>query len=138
MRSATRIRSALTGPVPGEQAHVVGAPELVGELRAHRLHGAGQHHADVAQGQRQRVLVAFDQRAVYVTHGRAEDAGERPAADDPAATDSISGRTAIRSGSCLSTSSATRVGDQRADGIVLNPAVARLANWPESTTAWRA
>jgi hypothetical protein len=108
------------GPgVAREQADVLGAPQIVGQLRSHRLDRAREHHADVAQRQGQRVLVAVDQRAVHVAHGGPEDARDRAAADDAAGDGLDHGPHGDQVGLLHQHLVGHAGGEQRADGRVL-------------------
>ncbi len=69
------------GDVASEQLDVVAHPELVRQRRSHQVEPRGGERPGIGQGQRHRVLIAVDRRAVQVPNPGAEQVRERPAAD---------------------------------------------------------
>ncbi len=133
--SATRARSPPA--LPRSRSSSVTRPvglDLVGSGRAQLLEAPAEHRAHVGDRQGHGVPVAIEHRAVHVPDGGPEEAGERRAPTIPDATDSMRGRAAIRSALLLQHH---LVGDLLAASertlSSRSAAVARLANWSEST-----
>ena len=60
---------AQTADVPLDQLHPLGRAELAGDLRAHLLKRGREHRPHVGNRERDGVLVALEERAVYIAHG---------------------------------------------------------------------